>query len=303
MSERPQPELSLILATRNRAAGLRELLAALGAQSPELDWELVVVDNGSTDGTSDWLRAQAFERPMSVLSEPQPGKSRALNLGIAHARGRLLAFTDDDVTPATGWLAAFVSAAARHPSANVFGGRIVPDPRLVPGWIAASQNLQQMLLSEHDLGAVECVYPPYRYPIGPSMAVRASAVERAHARWPVNRGPGTRLPLGDERGFLQQVSAGPATDRLYVPDAEVRHAPEPEQLVLAAALERCFKGGFVAGRFDAAVGRRVQLDGATRRTVANRLRPSSARELACVLTRAAGVLAGRLTGAAGRSVE
>lgn len=289
------PALSLVVATRNRLSSLRTLVEGLAQQSPTLPWELVVVDNGSEDGSFEWVKRCAFPRAKTVLSEPRPGKSRALNRGIDAARGALLVFTDDDVAPAENWLAALADAAARHPSMTVFGGPIRADAEHVPDWIARSQNLQQLLLSAHDLGGDELAYPPYAYPIGPNMAVRAAAVAETDARWPTNRGPGTRLPLGDERGFLQQVSHGTAADRLYVPGAAVRHAPEPEQLEWAAAVKRCLQGGFVAGYLDDGAGRQVTRGQALRATAAKRLRAGSARELVCVLARAVGVASGRVS--------
>jgi glycosyltransferase involved in cell wall biosynthesis len=93
--------VSIIICTRNRAAALRETLAALGrtARPPDLAAELLVVDNASTDGTRELVRPPAL-----YLHEPQPGVARARNTGLAAARGDVLLFLDDDTRPPAEWL-------------------------------------------------------------------------------------------------------------------------------------------------------------------------------------------------------
>lgn len=89
-------------------------------------WEVVVVDNDSTDGTWDicepFLKAQP-ERFVYV-HEPRRGKSIALNTGIDAAKGDILAFTDDDCIVDESWLAAVVSEFTADPNVTVLGGRV-----------------------------------------------------------------------------------------------------------------------------------------------------------------------------------
>lgn len=289
-------KISLLIATRNRAQALSGLLRALSGLAPvQGGWELLVVDNGSTDGTARLLEGARAAFPITRVHEPAPGKSRALNRGLGQARGEILVFTDDDVAPEPGWLVELTAAAERHPDCTVLGGPVRVDPAGIPGWILGSANLQEMLLSDHQLGETEGTYPPCRYPIGPNMAVRRVALEASGARWPLDLGPGTPVPLGDERGFLNQLSSCDACDRLYVPTAVVAHAPELDQLTFPRALRRCWLGGYAAGRVQrrfprgAAESLGSSLALAGRRAGAWR----SAREVACVLARAAGVTLGR----------
>jgi len=101
---------SLLLATRNRRQQLRNCLKAIGRlQVPAgSELEILVVDNGSTDGTAEELATQArYQTPglsLRSLNEPRPGKSRALNTGLRAATGEVLAFIDDDVEVDPDWL-------------------------------------------------------------------------------------------------------------------------------------------------------------------------------------------------------
>jgi glycosyltransferase involved in cell wall biosynthesis len=124
------PAVTVVIATRNRAGYLDIALASLVAQEYEMPFEIVVVDNGSTDDTpalvDRWCRSDARIR---LICEPQPGLSNAKNAGVRAAAGRVLVFTDDDVVLDRRWLATLVAALESHPSDPVVvGGKIVPVP-------------------------------------------------------------------------------------------------------------------------------------------------------------------------------
>jgi glycosyltransferase involved in cell wall biosynthesis len=238
------PEISVIVATRNRVDALRSLLPRLLTLSPGLAWELVVADNGSTDATAELL-AGAKGR-LRTVSEPRPGKSRALNTALAAARGNLLVFTDDDIEPHAAWLDELAAAARRHPDVDCFGGRIRIDPAGVPPWVLRSR-LNQLLTSAHDLGDAEVPYPPNRFPLGPNMAVRRRALRALPEPWPVDLGPGSGVPVGDETAFFYRLGLGAGKTRIYVPSAEVRHEPNLAYLALRPALRRSYLGGYSIG--------------------------------------------------------
>lgn len=132
--------VSLLVATRNRLSSLRRCVAAVtGLQVPEgSSLELIVVDNVSRDGTPEWLASLPAELAPGVrllaLADPRPGKSRALNLGLAHATGQALAFIDDDVEVDPGWLAGLESGFATGAQALQGGIRLhLPGAR--PWWM------------------------------------------------------------------------------------------------------------------------------------------------------------------------
>jgi glycosyltransferase involved in cell wall biosynthesis len=234
----------VILATRDRAASLQRLLPRLLSLSPGLSREVIVADNGSRDGTPALLASLA--PAVRAVHEPLPGKCRALNRAVAVARGELLVFTDDDVEPDDAWLDALAAAAARHPDVECFGGRIVVDPHAVPAWVLRSR-LRQLLTSAHDFGEEEGPYPANRFPIGPNMALRRRALRGITDPFPVDLGPGTRVPVGDETAFFYRLGLGGGQPRMYVPSAKVRHDPPASYFDLPAALRRALLGGYGAG--------------------------------------------------------
>src|SRR3954463_11732371 len=92
----PQQKLSVILPTFNRAASLQQALAALLHQTADPgSYEIVVVDNNSTDGTAAVVALHDDPR-VRLVTEPRQGLSFARNAGLAASQAPLVAFTDDD---------------------------------------------------------------------------------------------------------------------------------------------------------------------------------------------------------------
>ena len=122
-------DVSVILATYNRAASLRTTLETFShlVCPPHLSWELLVVDNNSHDNTREVIQTFASTATFTLhyIFEEQQGRSAALNSGIAAATGKIIAFTDDDVLLHPDWLANLPRTFERFDCAAV-GGRIVP---------------------------------------------------------------------------------------------------------------------------------------------------------------------------------
>lgn len=108
--------LSVIVCVRNGAARMHRQLDALVAQVWSEPWELLVVDNGSTDDTAAVAeRYAATHAGVRLVSAPERrGLSHARNVGVAAAQGRSVAFCDDDDEVAPGWVAAMGAALADH---------------------------------------------------------------------------------------------------------------------------------------------------------------------------------------------
>lgn len=120
------PAVSVVVATRDRSARLERLLEALARQEGPGPFEVVVVDDGSRDATSDVARAISRRVPydLKVITSPvSSGPAGARNTGWRAARGRLIAFTDDDCRPDEAWLARIVEGLA---DADIVVGRTRP---------------------------------------------------------------------------------------------------------------------------------------------------------------------------------
>ncbi len=103
-------DFSVIIPTYNRLDVLPEVLDAVESQQGAPDYEVIVVDDGSTDGTGEWLRNRDFAVPARAVSQANQGPAAARNLGVREARGRWVAFLGDDTVPSAGWLAAHTRA-------------------------------------------------------------------------------------------------------------------------------------------------------------------------------------------------
>jgi len=127
----PTTQVTLIVCTRNRAARLPEFLACVASLgAPPGGWELILVDNASTDATPLLLDQFARDAPFPVrcVRAPVRGLSCARNVGLAHARGDILAFTDDDCYPRPDYLRALVAVFEEDHHGFVGGRTVLYDP-------------------------------------------------------------------------------------------------------------------------------------------------------------------------------
>lgn len=197
--------------------------------SGSVTWEVLVVDNNSTDGTREVMRDYCRKYPERIryLFEADQGLSRARNAGIREARGKTLAFIDDDVIAGPSWLQSL--AVALHDAKWAGGGGRVVPPRNFnpPKWltVGGEMDLLGALLPLFDLGeeACEMKRPPY----GANMAFRKSMFEK-YGYFRVDLGRcGDRLLMGEDIEFGSRLMLAGECLR-YEPAAVVEH-PVPEE--------------------------------------------------------------------------
>ncbi|MDX1681253.1 MAG: glycosyltransferase, partial [Akkermansiaceae bacterium] len=116
----PSPKVSAIICTRNGRQRVSACLSALQASRCRHGFELIVVDDGSSDGTAEHI-AEHFPE-VQILSLPPSGLSAARNAGASIARGEILAYTDDDCVPDRDWLERAVDFLQSHPEYAAVGG-------------------------------------------------------------------------------------------------------------------------------------------------------------------------------------
>lgn len=230
----PGPAISIVLCTHNRAARLRETLHTLLALEalPGLEWELVVVDNNSTDGTRQVVDAFARQTPHAVryLFEARQGVSFARNAGSQASRGEIIAFIDDDVALGAGWLTAFYRAFQDSHCIGA-GGRIRAgwtSPR--PVWYADAGPYRLMKgIAEYEHGDRLILVGPDRPPFGGNMAFHRRAFA-LHGPFRTDLGlVALRRMGGEDTEYCRRLmAAGEAI--VYVPDAVVTHPVEPFKL-------------------------------------------------------------------------
>jgi GT2 family glycosyltransferase len=214
---------SIVIATYNRAGDLAETLASLAGLRPCGSWEVVVVDNNSTDTTRSVVEnaAQTFPAPLTYVFEKEQGRSPALNAGIRRARGEIIVTTDDDVRVGKDWLDR-AAAALDSCNCDYVGGRVLPiwgGPR--PAWLPDRGGKHWAVIALLDYGA-EPIEFGARVPLGVNMAFRRSAFDRAglfDAR--TGRKAGTLLGQEVREWCIRARAAG--VRGYYAPEMVVHH--------------------------------------------------------------------------------
>lgn len=248
--------VSIVIATRNRSVLLAQTLEALAAQRWPADrLEILVADNGSTDDTRAVVeRAARRAGGVSVryLFVAEPGKSHAVNAALPMTRGDLIAFTDDDVRPDPGWIAALARAVAET-NADFVAGRIEPLWEIAPPrWLSPALY---GVLAIPDNGAtrlpIAADTPTRVMPIGANMAVRAAVIERLGGlRTDLGKLAGSLRTGEDHEFFLRLLHAG--CRGVYEPTALVAHVVPAARLTRGYFRRWLYQNGQDVARLERA---------------------------------------------------
>lgn len=229
------PAVSVIIPTRNRAQYLLRTLEAVARQEGAPPFEIIVVDNSSTDDTGGQVLSFAQAHPevrLHCVSEPSLGVSHARNRGLAEAAGEIVAYLDDDSPPEPGWLAALTRVFSDQ-SVGLAGGPSYPD----------YQGLEPPLFFQGDLQSLLGVFTlPYarptpvttvpEFPFGCNLAIRRSVFDKLKPfRVDLGRSGGRALAGGETELVDRIRRAGWRV--MYVPGAAVRHTQPASRLTKA----------------------------------------------------------------------
>lgn len=252
-------EFSVIICTYNRRDNLAHCLERLAAQNlPEpFDWEVLVVDNNSDDGTQEEVLRLANSLPIRIryALEREQGLNYARNTGIKESAGRLFSYVDDDILVSERWLASIRETFVTN-DADAVGGRIHLDPSIeLPAWILANAELKGFL-GYQDLGEAPLRLDGRKnYPYGGSMAFNRRVVEKIGYFNPKlgRKGAGKKrseLFKGAETDYFHRLAETTDPRIFYDPRAIVYHSVKPFQLRKRYFRTIHFNAGYQRALYD-----------------------------------------------------
>jgi glycosyltransferase involved in cell wall biosynthesis len=224
-------KITVILCTYNRCQSLRTALDSVASSAfpNSTDWEVLVVDNNSTDATSDVVKDFCHRSPQHFryLFEPKQGKSNALNAGVRNTNAYIVAFMDDDVTVDPDWLCNLTKVLDSSEWAGA-GGRILPNWMCAqPPWLWFDGPHPLAPFAVFDLGTDghALAEPPF----GTNMAFRREVFQKYGGfREDMGPCPGSQRQNEDTEFGRRLMAAG---ERLWYEPSAVVHHPVTEARV------------------------------------------------------------------------
>ncbi len=241
---------SVIVPTRNRAAVLRRCLQSLTAQAAPADsFEVIVVDNGSSDDTVAVAKSFDGALQMRLLHESEPGLHVGRHAGWRAARSDVLMFADDDIEAEPGWVEAVVARFAAEPSVALVGGNDHPafehePPLWLQRWWQQPVGRGRALgyLSILDFGT-GCFALDPSYVWGCNFNVRRAVLEAARGFHP-DGVPVERIRWrGDGEGHIARLVHERGWLTLFDGAASVRHAVTARRMTPDYFEERAYAQG------------------------------------------------------------
>lgn len=223
--------ISIIIPTRNRSLLLEKVLKSLLTQTLSNDeFEVIIVDNGSTDGTRDVVEAffPLLPNLLRYVYEPHPGLHAGRHRGFQEAQGDILVYADDDIEAFPTWLET-IQACFKKADVALVGGKNLPnfetDP---PDWLLSmwqpniSGDRVLGYLSILDLGDAPKAISPY-FIFGCNFAIRRSVLKAAGGFHPDGMPQELIRYRGDGESYVSQYVQENGYQSTYHPEASVYH--------------------------------------------------------------------------------
>lgn len=236
INKNENPLLSLVVCTRNRAAFLPQHLASLSTIQTDLPWEIVFVDNNSSDETPSLLLnfAENSSVPVSIVHEKIAGLGNARNAGWVQARAQIIAFTDDDCYPDTNFINSVVAAFDERNIGFVGGRVLLHDPKDLPMTIMLSEDADYF-------NAYSYIGPGHIH--GANFAMTKNILEIL-AGFDSLMGSGTPFPCEDCDIFFRALNTG--VRGKYCPEIIVSHHHRRQTSEDLAKIEKAYLAGRAA---------------------------------------------------------
>jgi len=243
--------ISIIIPTLNRKKSLNLTLESLAVQNFPLDqFEILIVDNGSTDGTksaSEKIRSQHPEHQIRYIYEPEPGLLSGRHRGALEAQGDILTFVDDDIEADVNWLQA-IQESFGESTVQLVGGRNLPKYEVEPPewlqwfWTECDQGCYCSSLSLLDLGD-QVLKIDANYIWGLNFSIRKKALFELGGFHPDCLPQNLQHFQGDGETGLTRKAKERGYQAIYQPRALVYHQVSKERMTPAYFDKRYFYQG------------------------------------------------------------
>ncbi|WP_416669943.1 glycosyltransferase family 2 protein [Egbenema bharatensis] len=226
----PEPQISAIICTHNRDAYLGAAIDSLLAQTFAGEFEVIVVDNASSDRTREVVESRLPHPRLQYVYEPVTGLSVARNTGAKVAQSPILAYLDDDAVATPSWLSDLYQAYQQNEQLAIAGGKVTllwaagtTPPRWLSPGLAGN-------LGAYDLGD-EVVYidRPSLTPRGLNYSIRRDFLEQVGG-FDLNLGRVGKSLLSNEELRMTELALAQGWQVAYLPNAIVAHHVAPERL-------------------------------------------------------------------------
>src|SRR5215510_7387054 len=228
-------QITIAICTWNRSNLLRKTLEQMTrlVVPQEFQWELLVVNNNSTDDTDKVISSFSFYLPIRRLFEPNPGLSNARNQALRHAKGDYILWTDDDVLVNERWLIEYWHAFRHWPEGILFGGPVEPwFAETPPQWLRQVFPQVSHAYAVRDLGTqpIPLSIQGGALPFGANFAVRTE--EQCQYLYDPHLGRKPQSSLVGEETALLTAMLEKGAQGWWVPTARVQHyIPQDRQTI------------------------------------------------------------------------
>ncbi|MFM6476611.1 MAG: glycosyltransferase family 2 protein [Dolichospermum sp.] len=243
--------ISVIIPTRNRASLLEKFLLSLKNQTLAISsYEVVIIDNGSTDYTKSLVEKYIPIIPnLKYIFEPNPGLHSGRHRGFLESQGEILVYGDDDIEVFPQWLETIYHSFQENPDVAMIGGKNLPQfESNPPSWLEKmwqpNQSGEQILgyLSILNLGDEVKFVSPY-YIFGCNFAIRRSILETARGFHPDGMPQELIKYRGDGESYVSSYVQQKGYKALYHPDASVYHWVSNKRMTLEYFCLRAYNQG------------------------------------------------------------